>query len=116
MPNYVDRDVLKSNIMYNYHVKNEPYELALYHAFEETPTINTEHTIYAHWVMQNKHEPYEREYTCSRCGNRVKVMSEDIVEEIYPYCVCGAKMDEKEWMAEYDEFRSVCGAHIGEEK
>ena len=79
------------------------------------PEADAEPVSHAHWIETTEHVgdvdengwkcigttcgDEEREFKCSRCGLTVYCGIDDLLDntisEIFPYCHCGAKMDEE---------------------
>ena len=57
---------------------------------------NATPVVHAHWIEGAVIEFIFRKYRCSRCGRIVSTDDFNTnVYELYPYCHCGAKMDEE---------------------
>ena len=66
------------------------------HEISEAPTIEAEPVVHARWVQL----PYFRSeqqgyYSCSRCGRAIHSFTGAGLKS-FPYCHCGARMDEEE--------------------
>ena len=60
-------------------------------------TVDAEPVRHGHWIDKN---PFYKNfaqaiYVCSECGRAVEHFQCKTVTEQYPYCHCGAKMDEE---------------------
>lgn len=59
------------------------------------PTADVAPVIHAHWELWD-HEEASTTLRCSRCGREVEHKgSYDEIKDVFPYCHCGAKMDEE---------------------
>ena len=71
---------------------------------ENVPTIEAEPVRHGRWIFDGAiyYDEDEKcyDYQCSECGRFVSVrggnLGKEELEEEYPYCHCGAKMDLKE--------------------
>ena len=64
------------------------------------PTIEAAPVKHGRWENTTEFFPWQeddglRRYHCSVCGKRVTVSREHKITDIFPYCNCGAKMDEE---------------------
>ena len=55
------------------------------------PTADVQEVKHAKWIQNSCHDRF---YTCSECGRHVETYFISPVKA-YPYCNCGAKMDEE---------------------
>ena len=63
---------------------------------DRTPSEDVTPVVHAHWIYKCKFNGND-EYTCSRCRRLVAVstsVKRNHIDAVYPYCHCGAKMDE----------------------
>lgn len=98
MNKYIEREALKLKVQ-RYLMPNvdtdgtvlvndaERYFLKL---LDDAPTADVAEVRHGHWIsyLDGDHIMPERYYQCSECGRRGYT-------KMYPYCNCGAKMDEK---------------------
>ena len=64
---------------------------------DETPPADVDEVRHGEWIFEGERKTksgYRFTYHCSRCFRLVKRDSDEPpINEIYPYCHCGAKMD-----------------------
>lgn len=87
-PRYIDANKLCEGL-----VSNDPIVIAA----KCEPTADVAPVIHAHWVYEGIFDG-NAEYTCSRCHRNAVVfisVERSPVDVVYPYCHCGAKMDEE---------------------
>ena len=91
MARYIDADALKKKAQMRGHVcKNAmvtEYRMCVStHDIDEAPTVDAEPVRHGRWEKMG-----EADYKCSLCGFRFTTADHI---EMFPYCRCGAKMDE----------------------
>ena len=94
MPRYVDAEEAKKNVSNILHREYEtPEEDMALGAIDETPTVDVEPIVHAHWIRHERAEEVEGRlipnYECSHCHGWFRDNRRRCGE-------CGAKMDEKE--------------------
>lgn len=68
-------------------------------AIKTAPTLDVEQVVHAKWVVKEKHG-VSTLFSCSRCGSSIEITNDyygipsRFASIYYPYCHCGAKMDE----------------------
>lgn len=93
MSNYIDRDVAIEMI-----TKDAP-DLVYYNKEEATdclkcvPAADVEEVRHAKWVYDGYHDMMGHAFQCSLCERWMFTDSPKHVVEEYPYCHCGAKID-----------------------
>ena len=67
---------------------------------DDERTASVAPVVHAHWI--DKTEDTRREYVCSKCERSVFLQFSHAIKEepallqvMYPYCHCGARMDEE---------------------
>lgn len=72
-------------------------ENLLYILDHNIPSVEAEPVRHGRWVKYWDFD-FAVKYKCSECGREVMVpmCSKDPVRKVFPYCHCGAKMDEEE--------------------
>lgn len=65
-------------------------------AVEKIPTADVQEVRHAKWIYRGHHEFHGHVFECSVCGRYLFANSKEHVYGEYPYCHCGAKMDEEE--------------------
>lgn len=94
MNNYVNVDILKANIAYNYQIYTFDYETAVLEAFDDTPIEDVELIRHGHWIRMAAPTWEGHHWCCSECGGHIITKYPDYPED--KYCKhCGAKMDEE---------------------
>ncbi len=63
---------------------------------EKIPTADVQEVRHGKWIYRGHHEIYGHAFECSICERYLFANSKEHVYEEYPYCHCGAKMDEEE--------------------
>ena len=59
------------------------------------PTADVAPVIHAHWVLKAKISENCFRYNCSHCNRWVQAGAKENPAERFPYCHCGARMDEE---------------------
>lgn len=81
-------------------VKEEYHEIKHLLGVDEISKADTER--HAHWIDNGIDYRGANWYKCSNCGRTVCEHYSMVVDEEYPYCHCGCKMDEEK------EFNNEC--------
>lgn len=76
--------------------KNYGTLLDIERKIRKLPTIDAEPVVHAHWIENYKNCFAERYYKCSKCQREIKVVTGEKTLLDFPYCHCGAKMDEEQ--------------------
>ena len=62
--------------------------------FYDLPREDVEPVVHAHWRYMGMTHDSLYIYACLKCGRRIFIADSSSLKH-YPYCHCGAKMDEK---------------------
>ncbi len=118
MAKYIDADALKDK-MFNYYdcvnlntrkgnYRGETlmnYEVAdmIEDCIDNAPTADVEEVRHGKWIYEGHHEIMGHAFQCSACERWMFTNSLNHVVEEYPYCHCGAKMEDTQGFGEnYD--------------
>ena len=64
---------------------------------KEAETAEVEPVRHGHWIFYGTtSKKFFHFYYCSECGRTESIQYDENINEIAPYCHCGAKMDGKE--------------------
>ena len=85
MDEYIKREAVKRLVNNNFS--------GLLAAIDSIPAADVAPVIRATWVFTTDFGPSEL-YHCSRCGREEVRFGKSSIYKQYPYCHCGAKMDE----------------------
>ena len=92
MPRYIDA----LEIRYTYRPVGG--DIAYKDEIEALPTADVTPVIHAHWIYKGDSHyglnDWCHRFECSVCGREVKLHTKKDIAE-FPYCHCGAKMDEE---------------------
>lgn len=100
MSNYINRDVAIEMIT------NDAPNLVYYNKEEAidclkcVPTADVEEVRHAKWIYEGYHDMMGHAFQCSLCKRWMFTDSPKHVVKEYPYCHCGAKIDEVEGLEE----------------
>lgn len=78
-------------------------------ADKEIEMAKCEPVIHAHWELEVRFPSGIEWRKCSRCGRQVNTQDDMDCVEQFPYCHCGAKMDE----GVFDDTETICEADDG---
>ena len=87
MPRYSDTEKLKEWVK-EFHPADAYWALSM---LENAPIADVMEIKHGHW-QQNPH--FKSIYYCSECGRHIESAIEPS-EDTFPFCHCGAKMDER---------------------
>ena len=93
MSRYIDADKLIEQAYKHYGVALDNMLFAAF-VTDYAPTEDVQPVVHAHWIPTKCDSPYLVSYRCSKCNKEVYVMNPNCLQKEYPYCNCGAKMDE----------------------
>ena len=99
MRRYIDEDRLYSNIEEKYKVAQGDAREAYNDVLDticEIPTADVQEVRHAKWIYCGHHEFHGHVFECSVCGRYLFANSKEDVCDEYPYCHCGAKMDDED--------------------
>ena len=103
MPSYIDRDLAIEMIT------NDAPDLVYYNKEEAidclkcVPIADVEEVRRGKWIYKGHHEIMGHAFQCSACERWMFTNSPNHVVEEYPYCHCGAKMEDTQGFGEsYD--------------
>ena len=90
-PRYIDA----TKIEYNYKYGNVMF-FAQKEQIDEIPTADVAPVLHAKWVsLAYDFLGGTFVYACNRCDRHIKVYHREDIKD-FPYCHCGAKMDEED--------------------
>lgn len=95
MGRYIDADGIPYSVMRDFDGKQ--ISITTKDRVDKVPTADVAPVVHAHWVYEGIFYG-NAEYTCSRCNRNAVVytsVERSHVDAVYPYCHCGAKMDEE---------------------
>lgn len=95
MAKYIKADDLYERLEKRYDGWNSAIDVIL-----SAPTVDAEEVRHARWIYKGHHEMMGHVFECSACERCMFANSTEHVTEKYPYCHCGAKIDEVEWLEE----------------
>lgn len=58
------------------------------------PEVDVEPIVHGQWVRNEGYDKRDNFYKCSVCGRSINVICGETLTD-YPYCHCGAKMEEE---------------------
>ena len=58
------------------------------------PAADVAQVVHGHWIRVKSYDPRDNFYKCSICRRSINVICGEHLSD-YPYCHCGAKMDEE---------------------
>lgn len=94
MPRYIDATLLKAEFTGNF---TDTYSPPLIKTIiDGQPTADVQEVRHGKWIYCGHHEFHGHVFECSVCGRYLFAYSKEDVYLEYPYCHCGAKMDEEE--------------------
>lgn len=91
----IDADRLLTDKMKSkyYHLPNGDIAIPLID-IEHAPTIESERKT-GRWIKKTIKKKIENDYSCSECGRHVSLMKGYDVRMVYPFCHCGAEMEDE---------------------
>lgn len=96
MPRYVDVDNIGSFMVCAF--PDDEYAIGWNEAIAKietsAPTADVEPIVHAHWRYMGMTHDGLYIYACLECGRRIFIASSSSLK-YYPYCHCGARMDEE---------------------
>ena len=102
MSRYVDADTFEVFTYTKTEEQPDTFDAGVQFVLEKidkTPTADVAPVVHAQWI--GKCEDTRREYICSKCERSVFLQFSHAIKDepallkvMYPYCHCGAKMDE----------------------
>ena len=92
MARYIDVDKFWDNFNDEIEMGVDDYPAAVSDALNNTPAEDVRPVVHAHWIKMYDYDKC-RTFKCSRCGREIIRHVEETILD-YPYCHCGAKMDE----------------------
>jgi len=95
MARYIDADKLKSE--FNTGFGGVSHAVIANRIIDSIPTADVAEVKHGEWKHKRATIDGEHYFCCSECGREVSVNIYDnpSVTRFYPYCHCGAKMDER---------------------
>ena len=93
-PRYIDATLAKAQFTGNFQDSYSPGEAKA--MIDEVPTVDVAPVIHSKWVsLAYDFLGGKFVYVCNRCDRQIKVYHREDLKD-FPYCHCGAKMDEEE--------------------
>ena len=106
MPRYIDADKINAELMDEYHGMISDESMKIYkimQMLDNAPIADVEEVRHAKWIYKGHHEMMGHVFQCSVCGQWMFTNSPNHVVGEYPYCHCGAKMEDTQGFGEsYD--------------
>lgn len=106
MPRYIDADKINAELMDEYHGMISDESMKIYkimQMLDNAPIADVEEVRHGKWIYEGHHEMMGHAFQCSVCGRWMFANSPENVIEEYPYCHCGAKMEDTQGFGEnYD--------------
>ena len=93
MSRYIDADKAKEKKVYS---KDRHEYVVPVDELDWLPTYDVQEVRHGKWIYCGHHEFHGHVFDCSVCGRYLFANSKEDVCDGYPYCHCGAKMDEEE--------------------
>lgn len=93
MSRYIDADKAKEKKVYS---KDRHEYVVPVAELDWLPTSDVQEVKHGRWIYCGHHEFHGHVFECSVCGRYLFANSKEDVCDEYPYCHCGAKMDEEE--------------------
>ena len=97
MPRYIDADKINAELMDEYHGMISDESMKIYkimQMLDNAPTADVEEVRHGRWIYEGHHEMMGHAFQCSVCGRWMFTNFPKHVVEEYPYCHCGAKMED----------------------
>ena len=105
MPNYIDRNILLEELNET-QIEGDEYYKWLGRAKQvvcDQPTVDVEEVRRAKWIYKGHHDMMGHAFRCSVCERWMFTNSLNNIVGEYPYCHCGAKMEDTQGFGEsYD--------------
>ena len=106
MPRYIDADKINAELMDEYHGMISDESMKIYkimQMLDNAPIADVEEVRHGKWIYKGHHEMMGHAFQCSVCGRWMFTNFPKHVVEEYPYCHCGAKMEDTQGFGEnYD--------------
>lgn len=106
MPRYIDVESLGIGRANSEVFENRAYADGWNAAIDiitSAPTADVREVKREYWIYEGHHEMMGHAFQCSVCGRWMFANSPENVIEEYPYCHCGAKMEDTQGFGEnYD--------------
>lgn len=106
MPRYIDADKINAELMDEYHGMISDESMKIYkimQMLDNAPIADVEEVRHGKWIYKGHHEMMGHVFQCSLCERWMFANSTEHVIEEYPYCHCGAKMEDTQGFGEnYD--------------
>ena len=106
MPRYIDADKINAELMDEYHGMISDESMKIYkimQMLDNAPIADVEEVRHGKWIYKGHHEMMGHVFQCSLCERWMFANSTEHVIEKYPYCHCGAKMEDTQGFGEnYD--------------
>lgn len=106
MPRYIDADKINAELMDEYHGMISDESMKIYkimQMLDNAPIADVEEVRHGKWIYEGHHEMMGHAFQCSVCGRWMFTNFPKHVVEEYPYCHCGAKMEDTQGFREnYD--------------
>ncbi len=87
---YVSAELVKAEFTGNFQESYTPGHIKA--LIDGVPAADVQEVRHGKWILVSKNKKQEL-WQCDTCERLVIVECGDNVNEIYPYCHCGAKMD-----------------------
>lgn len=96
MSRYIDAQKLKDAMNIEDDANGNFNIITALKCVDDAPTADVQEVRHGKWIYCGHHEFHGHVFECSVCGRYLFANSKEDVYVEYPYCHCGAKMDEEE--------------------